>query len=96
MSHRRLPNAMGTVVRCDGCGAESITGQIVVTHHRWWLRTYAGWGRGQLRPTGHDQGTTGKDFCPTCAERDHASAERRRRPRITAVRARRQRMGAQP
>lgn len=82
MSHRRLPNARGTVIRCDGCGAESMTGQVYPSLHRLWLYRTQGWARGQLHPTrpvadGHcDMGTTGKDLCPTCAEQDRAAAER--------------------
>lgn len=98
MSHRRLPDARGTVIRCDGegCGVESITGQTVLAFHRWWLRNHAGWSRGQVRATRTGEGTAGDDLCPACTERDRAPAERRRKHKISAVRARRQRQGAQP
>jgi hypothetical protein len=93
-----LPDARGTVIRCDGegCGVESVTGQIVLQQHRWWLREYAGWSRGQVRATQHGSGTIGHDLCPTCAVRDRAQAERRSKHTIAAVRARRQREGVQP
>lgn len=78
MSWRRLPRACGTVVTCDGegCGVESVTGQVVAALHRQWLRS-KGWGRGSLRPTKHGPGTTGDDLCPSCLERDRAAARLR-------------------
>lgn len=78
MSHRRLPRARGTVIRCDGCGSESVTGCVVIAYHRAWLRAEQGWGRGRLRPTKHHPGTTGQDLCPTCLEQDAAAVGRRR------------------
>lgn len=92
MSHRRLPRASGTVIRCDGCGVESITGQVVIAHHRAWLYAREGWGAGQLRATRQADperagGTAGKDLCPTCLARDIAAVWRRakaRRPRSAA------------
>lgn len=79
MSHRRIPRARGTIIRCDGCNHESWSGQMIIDHHRAWLRESCGWGRGQLRPTKHDPGTTGQDLCPRCLAWDQAAVERRRR-----------------
>lgn len=89
MSHRRLPRAQGTVIRCDGegCTVESIAGLVVIASHRAWLYLTQGWGKGQLRPTKHDPGSQRKDLCPTCLERDVAAVWRRakaRRPRSAA------------
>ena len=89
MSHRRLPRASGTIIRCDGegCGIVSTTGQTIVALHRAWLFATQGWGRGQLRPTKHGAGTQRKDLCPTCLARDVAAVWRRaraRRPRSVA------------
>lgn len=83
MSHRRLPNAQGTAIRCDGegCTVESTTGQVVIAHHRAWLISRAGWGMGGLRPTKHGAGTQRKLLCPTCLERDIAAVWRRARAR---------------
>lgn len=87
MSHRRLPRASGTVIRCDGCGVESVTGQVVITHHRAWLIAREGWGMGGLHPTKHDRGSRRKLLCPACLVRDTAAVWRRaraRRPRSAA------------
>lgn len=92
MSHRRLPRARGTVIRCDGCGLESSTGQVIIALHRAWLYTTRGWGRGRLRATRQAdseraRGTTGKDLCPACLAQDIAALWRRfkaRRPRSAA------------
>lgn len=83
MSHRRLPRAQGTVIRCDGegCRAESTTGQVQARLHRFWLYQTQGWGAGQLRPTKHGAGTFGKDLCPSCLARDVAAVWRRARAR---------------
>ncbi len=96
MSHRRLPRARGTVIMCDGCGLESFTGQVVIAYHRAWLLRDCGWARGALRATKHHSGTTGNDLCPACGAHDRASMERRRKRKIAAVRAVRQRKGATP
>lgn len=98
MSHRRLPNARGTVIACDGegCGVVSQTGQVYIALHWMWLRVHAGWGRGSLRPTKHGSGTTGLRLCSSCLAVDQAAAERRRRPKFRAIRRQRAAAGAAP
>jgi hypothetical protein len=89
VSHHRLPNAQGTVIRCDGegCTVESITGQVIIAHHRAWLIAREGWGMGGLRATKHGAGTQRKLLCPSCLAIDAAAVWRRaraRRPRSAA------------
>ena len=80
-------------LRPGSCGVESTTGQVFVYLHRRWLRAERGWGSGQLRPTKHHPGTTGKDLCPSCLAWDEAAVGRRRKSKI---RARRAAEGARP
>lgn len=97
MSATILSRSRGSIVRCNGCGATSTTGQTAKKLHREYLRAN-GWGRGSLRGTSKLPSTKRHDLCPPCLKQDREEFKRRAIARESQIaerdKARRERAAA--
>lgn len=87
MSCTVLSRSRGSVVRCNGCGVTSSTGQVEARVHREYLRT-TGWSRGICAGTKTQVSTKRHDLCPSCKDKDRAEFARRKAKRADQVAAR--------
>lgn len=87
MSAVALSRSRGTIVKCNGCGASSHTGQVAKRDHREYLRT-TGWGRGINRGTKTQSSTKRHDLCPPGLKKDRALAKMRAAERTSQIAAR--------
>lgn len=77
MSAQLLSRNRETIVKCNGCGTSSTTGQTKKRAHREYLRT-VGWGRGAVKATKKTLSTKRHDLCPTCIKADRVVADTQR------------------